>query len=386
MDFDLYFCADGILRAKLGNDKPMIPVKFLQDNGVNKENDFRFWARWWESTAYFESGLTVSKFLSCLEPWGEFWSDFTGKDVIAYIKESRRPIAIIDKEEDEKPLDWVCISYYTDASPVSEYSDKEDLEDMLEDINEWFNKPKNTRLTGQWDIHSSYKVTGFVKDQEEQYSIDYSPLNKLANLPIILNNKHVFTFCNWKLSQILGNDKEHFFQENAFGLCSMSEGFTKFIIGEKSHTMRDIVEGFFWWFHSNPTRRNEFVESILERKDEINEAIEASLEDEDMEDKPSNVVSLFANDNENVIAPKENDSKVRKVSIANNAFSPLIMSMERDKSYWEEMLEKAYKDKNVILKIGQIEEAKALEKRVFSHIIKDENDPANPKPSEYKLW
>jgi hypothetical protein len=384
MDFELYFCTDGILRAKLNDDKPMIPVKFLQDNGVYKGNDFRFWARWWECNTYFEAGLTVGKFLSCLEPWGEFWSDFTGKDIVAYIKESRRPIVISNEEKDENEtsLSWISIAYHTDLSPLSEYSDDDDdFEDILDDINEWINKPKNTRLTGEWEINSSYKVSGFVEGKEEQYSIDYSPMNKLANIPIILSDKHILYFSNWKLNQILGENKEHFFQNNAFGLCSIKEGFTKFVIGNKIHNIRDIIEGFFWWFHSNPASRNEFIETVLERKDAIDEAIEASLKEKE-ELLQSNVINIFDKKTENI----ESKQEKMKVNISNNAFSPIIMSMEKDKSYWEEMLEKAYKNNNIVLKIGKIEKAKSAEKRIFSYIVKDENDPANPKPSEYKMW
>ena len=120
MAFQLYFCTDGILRAKLSDNKPMIPVKFLQESGENPDNDFRFWVRWWESNVHFESGLTVGKFLACLEPWGEFWSDFTGKNVVEYIKESRRPIVVKNKENDEEPLSWVGLSYYTEISPETE--------------------------------------------------------------------------------------------------------------------------------------------------------------------------------------------------------------------------------------------------------------------------
>jgi hypothetical protein len=381
MDFDLYFCTDGILRAKLNDDTPMIPVKFLQENGIYKGNDFRFWARWWECNTYFEEGLTIGKFLSGLEPWGEFWSDFTGKDIVSYIKESRRPIAI--NEEEEKPLTWVSIAYHTDLSPISEYSDDDNFEDILDDINEWFNKPKNTRLTGEWEINSSYKVSGFVEGKEEQYSIDYSPMNKLANTPIVLSDKHILYFSNWKLNQILGQNEDHFFQNNAFGLCSTKEGFTKFVIGNKIHNIRDVVEGFFWWFHSNPTSRNKFIETLLERKDAIDEAIEASLEEKD-EVLESNVIKLFDKKSENT--ESESKKKTMKVNIANDTFSPIIMSLERDKTYWEEMLEKAYKNNNIVLKIGKVEKAKSPEKRVFNYIVKDENDPANPKPSEYKLW
>lgn len=31
MDFQIYFCVDGILRAKFSEEQPLIPIKFLQE-------------------------------------------------------------------------------------------------------------------------------------------------------------------------------------------------------------------------------------------------------------------------------------------------------------------------------------------------------------------
>jgi hypothetical protein len=385
MDFQLYFCADGILRAKLNDNKPMIPLKFLQENSSTKDNDFRFWARWWESSTYFESGLTVGKFLSCLEPWGEFWSDFTGKDVVEYIKESRRPTVVKDNEDGEDPLSWVGLSYYTEVNPSIEYGDEDSIENMLEDLDDWFNRAKKTRLTGEWEMYGSYKLSGYVEGKDEQYSIDYTPMNKLANLPFILNDKQVLYFCNWKMPQILGEGKEHFFKEDAFGLCKTKDGFTQFLIGEKYHNIRDIVEGFFWWFHATPTSRNDFMEDLLSRKMVYEDSIEIDLDEE--EEKESNVVSLFGKEIEYPEDAVENtESDKKKVVVASNAFSPIVEKLSRESQYWEDMLEIASKENEVVLKIGKTEEAKVPEKRIFGHIIKDDADPANPKPSDYKMW
>lgn len=372
MDFDIHFCSDGILRAKLSNDKPMIPVKFLQDNGVSKNNDFRFWARWWESNIYFESGLTIGKFLSCLEPWGDFWSDLTGKDVVAYIKESRIPI-VLKKEENERQLSWISLAYHTDLSPISEYSDQnKNSENILGNINEWMNKAINTRLTGEWEVYSSYKISGFYEGREEQYSIYYSPMNKLANVLIVLNDKQLIYFSNWKLNQILGNGKNHFFKDDAFGLCSLKDGFIQFIVGQKHHTMRNIVEGFFNCFPSNPIRREE----LQSRTRELSNINENKIE----EVIKSNIIDLFTKEKQNIV-----NDKNQKINI-DNPLNPIIFSIKNDEEYWEEMLKKSYKQNNVILKIGKIEEAKAPEKRIYGYLIKNDDDPANPKPSSYKMW
>ena len=44
MDYTLWFCKDGILRAKLKDSSEMISVKFLQEQ--KNQNDMNFWFGW----------------------------------------------------------------------------------------------------------------------------------------------------------------------------------------------------------------------------------------------------------------------------------------------------------------------------------------------------
>ena len=132
MDFDIYFCKDGILRAKYSDKYPMIPLNFIQQN--LKQKDLSFWSRWWESNVYFEDGLTVGKFLICLEPWAEFWGDMTLKNVSAYIAEVRKPYDI--SKEKEKPLSWIGISYYTELDTSVEYKKDDDARYALKRLSE----------------------------------------------------------------------------------------------------------------------------------------------------------------------------------------------------------------------------------------------------------
>lgn len=110
------------------------------------------------------------------------------------------------------------------------------------------------------------------------------------------------------------------------------------------------------------------------------------------EREESNVINLFGQDNQkeddrDVVETIEQDGQPKKlkVKVASNAFSPILETISSDNKYWEAMIDLASKENGVVLKIGKIEEATEPEKRVFGHIIKGDDDPANPKPSEYKV-
>lgn len=378
MDFKLYFCTDGILRAQFSEKQPMIPLKFLQEKSPFKDNDLRFWTRWWESNTYFEEGLTVNKFLFCLEPWAGFWTDITHKDIQLYVQEARKPCIVKDTEKD--PLDWIELSYHTEVEPETEY--QRDDDNLFErDLNAWFNSPKEMRLTGQWNIHSAYKLTGYKIGQVEQYGVDHCPINEIGNLPLVLSNKQIVYFTSWSAARVLGKAKADIFKKDAFGVSSIPH--MKFVKGEKHHNIRDVVEGFFWWFSSTPAKRDAFMEELMSIKDDI----DADISEQEAQEETNNVVALFPNEHNDSESenPKQEDSgeKKMKIKVADGAFSSIISRYERDKDYWEDMLEAA-KEGEVILKIGQTISQASLENRIFSHILKEDDAKENPQPSEYK--
>lgn len=383
MEFNIYFCVDGILRAQFSPNKPMIPLKFIQDNSGFENKDLQFWSKWWESNVFFEEGLTISNFLFCLEPWANFWSDLTGKKVIEYIQEVRKPISIIKKNEEEIKLDWIGLFYYTEIDAETEYKKDENEDNLMEkDLNKFFNSPKNIRLTGEWNIHSSYKLTGFVNGVEEQYSVDYTPMNELANIPFILSQKQWVYINDWQLPRILNSNK-NLFTSNAFGICQVGkESKMNFFTGDKSHNMRDVVEGFFWWLYSTPAKRENFLLDIKKSKESMDEMIEQENNEEQ-----TNVVPLFKQEKEDTkkLVHEEKNEKKLKVKVVPGAFDSLISSHTRDKQFWEEMLELSYKHNNVIIKIGETKLNKEPEKRFFNHIINPKDKKSNPQPTNYKL-
>lgn len=357
MEFDIYFCNDGILRAKYKEDSPLIPMTLIQKE-LNQK-DLSFWVRCWENNVYFEEGLTLAKFLICLEPWASFWSEITLKNIKAYIEEVRKPYNISTNKE--KPLSWIGISYYTEMEPSSEYKDDDFLE---EDINVWLNSPKESRLTGEWEIHSSYKINGYIKGEEEQYSIEFTPLNELANVPIVLDEEQ-FVFINeWGLRKHFGNNHNKLFVENPFGIINIQreKNNLKFFSGKKHHKMRAVIEGFFWWMYSEPSRRDDFSENLKIAVEEVKLNKEEST------------------NTENNIETKE--EKPLKVEVLPGAFDSMIESYEQDSLFWKNMLNASYKDNSTILKIGIIKKAEKPENRYLSYIEKEKKNLS----SEFKIF
>lgn len=353
MEYDIYFCNDGILRAKYTDKSPMIPLKFIQKE--LEQSDLTFWVRWWENNVYFEKGLTLGKFLICLEPWTKFWSEITLKNIGAYIAEVRKPYDI--SKNKEKPLSWIGISYYTEIDPDVEF--KKDDDDLLDrDFGAWLNSPKESKLTGDWNIHSSYRVSGFIDGEEEQYSIDFTPMNELANLPIFLNNKQLLYVSDWRMKKFFDN-KDPLFAENPFGVVSLERNGheVRFFEGEKYHKMRDVIEGFFWWMYAEPSTRDDFSEDL---KDALNEIKDTKEIDENIKEKESSVES--------------SEDKKMEVRIAPGAFDSLIAKSEREKDFWQDLLSVATKNNDVVLKIGLTAKAEPPESRYFGYIQKEKKD------------
>lgn len=412
MDFSIYFCNDGILRVKLSTDSPAIPMTFIQKN--SSLNDFKFWVKWWNNYVFFEEGLTVAKFLLCLEPWAEFWSDMINIDILAYIDEVKKPILI---NEQHDSIDWIEISYCHELTPNVNHGEMD-----LDDLENWFNSPKNTNLTGKWNFSSYYKTSGFKLNLEEHYAIDFIPLYKLANVPLVLNDKQFIYIHDNYMDKIIGKNK--FLKPNAFGVCKKNN--IKFLTGEKYHTVKNVIGGFFLHFDYSPKSRDQTIEIIQESLASITEHSnrnnltknkenivsetnnsENNLSDNILTFKSKNTntpISSINNDiSENLSSPQDSndssnvvsinsvknnqtqhDDKV-KINIHSNALTSILNTFDNHENYWSNVLELAKNDNSVILKIGNINPQKSLENRLLGYIIHDTDVDAIPKPSEPKF-
>lgn len=387
MNFSIYFCADGVLRAKFAENKPMLSLKFIQENSPFKNNDFRFMTKWWESHTFFEKDLTVATFLQCLEPWSEFWTDLTGKDVTAYVKEVRVPYVVKNKtensEEEDYNLDWIQLSHNIDADIESEYEKTPESEALLEnDMNAWFNSKQKMRLTGKWNIYNSFTLSGFIKGHGNQYSVEYTPINELANVPLVLNHTISLAFAEHPLRRYTGNKQESIIKEDSFGVTTLGD--THYLMGHTHFSLREVVEGFFYWMMRNPKSVEGFIQSLKDDKEEIDSIL--ALEDEELDklESSDNVIPLFKNDSENTKEEESTDTnKPLEVKVAPNAFSSIIDHWERDSEFWDNMIQKAA-NQEIVTKIGKTIEQEPLEKRYFGFVLDDNNIKHIPQPNDFK--
>lgn len=368
MNFTLVFCKDGVLRVTCGNSKMPLPLKFLQnEHQTNKDNDLAFLARWWEDDVIFEEGTTVGSFLRCLEPWQKFWQDFIGKDIPAYIAESRRPVLVksdTDPDVDNRPLDWVKLYYVTEFSADIHFEERK----KGETFGQWMNANKKVQFNGYWDVDGHYTLSGYHKGEVEQYGVDHCSMSELANVPFVLGSDHIVHVTDYYCKKYLGKNKS-LFNHKAFGLRKLDERKRHqfdYILSKKRHNLKSVVDAFFWWFAATPVSRDAFTESLRDSVKELDDALAEEkkvLENSKHTDEKSSEKEVV----------QEDDTGVKgqlKVRVAPGAFDGLTAQMEKEKDYWTEHVDKykASTGKGVV-RIGSIKKATDLENRVFSSIV-----------------
>lgn len=345
----LYFCKDGVMRSRGLEKQPLIPVKTIQN--ISNEDDLTFWFGNWNAYVKFEKGLTLSKFLQNIEPWIDFFSKYTHVNIAEYIKETKKPTLVGNKSE----IDWISIQYVTDIDSAIEY---EKSATDSEDIMEWINSPKNRCLTGRWEVDAHYKVTGYKYGEDEHYSIDHTPFNRMANCEIVLDQNNYVVFSNYHYKNHFDTD---IIKEEAYGYINY--GKSKVLLGNKEHRLKDVIEAFFWWLPATTERRDGFVEHLMELK---------TLVDSDFTEL------------KNTEPKEESDSeKKMEVKFAPGAFDSLIEDSEMQYDYWTNMFELAKKDKSAVLKLGEFTEQTSPEPRIFNTVKTEEE--INLKPTDYKL-
>lgn len=363
MEFSLFFCADGILRTKWSDKPQLLPLKYIQEQSEMNGNDLKFMSRWWDCVTYFEEGLTVATFLEALKPWEKFWGDYIGIDLPAYIKEVRKPYLVT--ENVEHPITWIKLFYSIDLSPEVEYKRNDKDEDLID----FFNNPKETRLTGDWNLSMHYTLSGYIEGNDEHYSVDGYPINKFANTPLYLDNKQLIHVLDYKIDEILTTENK-LFNDKSFGVRNfkpIKEGsFTpnnmQYLQAEKTHCLKDIVEGFFDWFAETPEARDDFNEDLIEKLNKVK--IESEKYNE------SNVVPIYPTKEE--CTDIQESKKEIKVIVADDAFSSIVEGFNNKEKYWKKMLKNANKN-NIINRIGKVKEGTPPEKRLYGYIVEEKD-------------
>lgn len=190
-----HFCRDGVLRTQkwhraLGRTVEL-PVELLQQSARSHRNLFL------KGLTYgvtIEDGLTVGELFENLAPWSELMEGIACMDFAGFLGETRRPA------ERAANLDRVEISYRLRIEAVP------DFEDPSSD--EFLAGPSRTtdkvELGGGWSYVAKLttpRIEGEGTDWEHRIdglSLDYTPLNQWAHLPIVILRDATLEDSSWE--------------------------------------------------------------------------------------------------------------------------------------------------------------------------------------------
>ena len=355
MSFSIVFCNDGILRVKHLDNQPLIPLIDFQNE--SKEEDYPFMVKFWEDDTIFENGLTIGNFLNCLQPWENFWSLYTHKNISEYIKESKKP-AIVKPDRDK----WYAMITYSNEISAETKSNKS--MDDFKDLNEFFNDKTPPTILPFWNVEGYYKLTGYKIEEVEHYTLDHTPINEIAHMPIILNPYQVLNVNDY-VFDLYGNKEDFIINQKALGLREVKDKINdreyvfKYVLGHKTHKLREVIDAFFWWFSKNPDSRDEFNQSLMDSVANLH--LEEDIEDNDLENN--------LNESEE---PKE-----LQVIIDEDAFSGLKKDLDSHSRKFNDMIEYSKKHSHFPIKIGKLQSQPLLEKRIDRYISTDEDIKLN---------
>lgn len=367
----IYFCADGILRAR-NHDKPLIPLTFIQEYS-HKKDDFSFWANWWKNSVQFEKGLTLSSFFNCLEPWTDFFSTLTNVDIQTYINEMRKPCSLEKKSQ----FAYMEISY--EEIVIPELKHLENLE--FGDLQDLQNKAKEKRLmalTGLWDITRRTSVNGYMNTDDkknQRYGFHLSHPECYANVPLVLNETVHTSFFNHTLNRYFG--EETFILNNELPCVINKESGTVTIASKKCFNFRDLVESFFRELRKTPQEFRDLDKLLNERMSAYMKHDKARKIEKEVEKTDSpNVVSILKNketsQNQSVSENMLQKEKGVSFEMTPGFLSDLASLGAKDSQLWNFLVEEAAK-KDILLRIGKLEEQAVPETRLFGHIVSEEN-------------
>lgn len=325
MIYNLIVTKEGVLKLQV-NENWLVPLTYLQKE--NQLNDFDFLSEFFSNDIYFEEGLTFGKFMQSIEPWGNFLSKYLKKDIVAFIKESKKLHLV---KENEFSLDYISLFSKTTISPCVSYEkrkEKESLKDLLQ---------KEGKLNGLWKIEEGYKLTGFKYNEEEHYSVSHNSLDELSNIPFYLNDIHCVLFEEHSYKKILGKERSILNKENINTIQLNDHYSIDYMKTEKIHTFEDVLKGVFEEFEYSPERRNDMTEFFKNALNEVLDKKESLIENKDID------IELEV--------MKEKDD--------------MYENHQRELAFWERLVKKYELEKNNDIIIGKIKENRIFNKKVI---------------------
>lgn len=377
MFISLYFCADGILRAK-HNDEPLIPMSFIQKN-LDNNDDFSFWAQWWQHNVYFEDGLTLVNFFCCLEPWSKFFSTLTGVDIDVYLEEMRKPCAI----EKQSRMKYIEICKEILFEPQMKFLDNMAIEEMFALLEQGVEDKKKrlAQLTGMWQINNRNSISCFAEG-DTRYAFMLSHPETMANVPLVLNNKQAVYFSNHIVKRFIDKETPVFHEKLPCVLNSKGGG--EILLTEIHYSFRQVVEMFFSSFDKTPDITREFIAQLYAKSQAHSDYLKEQEKKKNAEKMEEHKVISIKTGKE-ITSDNVDSTAEKKENTVSFGMSPAFSSniekwISPEEQLWNKLLDQAHED-NVVLRIGTIEKQAIPEIRLMGRLVSSEDyvQPGNPK-------
>lgn len=193
IDVDLVFCNDSILRVKSYRHDKEIYYPLLDLQSYYQE-DASFIIRVLNQKTFFEKNTTLANAILALEPWQDFLSKYTDRDVDAYCVECKKP------SDAKQAFSWLNISKYGSLSRHYQYrpmGDDEDIDDYLNSHDCWTE-------TSLFNVEDGVHMSGVVEGENEQYSMSSIPFSEIKHTAITIENNKINTILEKEIGKSVG--------------------------------------------------------------------------------------------------------------------------------------------------------------------------------------
>lgn len=158
---NLLFCKDQILRVESITSNSYIPAMYLQKN--LEYSDFEFFSLFFKNDFKLERDITFGEFLTCLEPWVDFFTILCKRDISAFMQELKKPI---------------------DSSKITK--------DSFIEIN--FDKTVRQNKNKTLRLDSFMTVSEKKPNDANSYVLTYDSFNELRDLPLKIMTNYQLSY------------------------------------------------------------------------------------------------------------------------------------------------------------------------------------------------
>ncbi|QFH72050.1 hypothetical protein FR762_21065 [Enterobacter sp. E76] len=329
MEGQLVFCSDAILRfCSEYDDTAAVPLLSIQKTLAGA--DPYFLLKYFRHRVVIEQGTTLASIFLAIEPWKAPLTAWLDRDVGAYIDEVKKPSGSTSCD-----LEWIGIDRRTSVYRAYQYLPREEDESLQD----YFNREQT--LSHEFDIESHCDASGFIKGDEQRWSIS-EDIHQIKNLPVILYDKQT----------LIASGKEGLLSDSVNGVNSAHN--SRYISGETSFSFADVMEAIFisGLFFYSPQSAAENYRALDEKLNAFKEQLDSELDNS---------------------TEADNEIKTPTIHIADGAFDSMIDHIETEKEDWHLLKTLCKQNSSLPIRIGTITSARPPEMQHPGELFNDED-------------